>query len=157
MVEDINIQKVLNKIPTYNLEAIQRILCDQETFQDKAKAISQNGEAPDKNNLPDKTKHNWRHEPYLHSQKEVMIISSYGDETFSGAEVVPKLKENTASDVTTAEIAKRELDVLQDLYSNSQRHSLAYLCIDFPQAQSGKNYYLDRIKQFLQNTKKSGM
>ena len=146
---DINIQKVSNKINPYNLEVLKAILNDKEHNPDGTDTKP----SPD----PNVTKNDWRQEPYLDHKRDVMIISSFGDRTFPGTVVVDKLQDNSTSDKSRLELARQELDTLQDLYWKTDTNTLAYVYPDFPGAQFSKEYYMDRMKQFMLKCREGGM
>ena len=99
-------------------------------------------------------KTDWRHLPPC--EMDVMIISSYGDETCPSIDVAPKLQDNTTSTSERMSLVRTELDIIQDLSHSSENSHLRYVCFDFPGAQDTKDYYIDRIKQFLQQCKEGG-
>ncbi len=146
---DINIQKVSNKIKPYNLEVLKAILNDNADNPDGTDTKP----SPD----PNRTKDGWRREPHVDYKREVMIISSFGDQTFPGAVVVEKPQDNSTSDKNRLELARQELDTLQDLYWKADNSSLAYVHTDFPGAQFSKEYYMDRMKQFMLKCGEGGM
>ena len=86
-----------------------------------------------------------------------MIISSFGNQTFPDAVVVDKPQDNSTSDKSRLELARQELDTLQDLYWKADTNTLAYVYTDFPGAQFSKEYYMDRMKQFMLKCREGGM
>ena len=138
-----------NKIKPYNLEVLKTISNDKVDNPDETDTKP----SPD----PNVTKDDWRYEPYLDHKREVMIISSFGDQTFSDAVVVDKPQDNSTSDKSRLELARQELDTLQDLYWKSETSSLAYVYTDFPGTQFSKEYYMDRMKQFMLKCREGGM
>ena len=97
---------------------------------------------------------------------ELMIISSFGDNIDPTVEYTAKSAENlphTNLDNKTMErkvptsLVHQELDLLLDKIKGVKSISLTYVCMDIPAAQFSRDYYLERIKVFLEeNTKKSG-
>ena len=136
----IMVSNVLNKTHPYNLEALNKILSNEKTEKKPAHPES---------TFPKEDDNGWRLDPYRSLKREVMIISSYGSETVQDAKVVTKTRDNSTADRSLAELAREELDVIQDVFRRNKLHSLAYVCTDFPEAQLSKQYYLDRIKQFF--------
>ncbi len=120
---------------------------------------NKNPDGGDKKFLPDPNllKDDLRLEPHLDNKREVMIISSFSDQTFPGAVVVDKPQDNSTSDKSRLELAKQELDTLQDLYWKTDNHSLACVYTHFPGTQLSKEYYMDKMKQFMLKCGEGGM
>ena len=107
----------------------------------------------------------WRQEG-IDAGGELMIICSFGDNIDPTVEYMAKPVENlphTNLDNRTTErnvptsLVHQELDLLLDRIKGIKTISLTYVCMDIPMAQFSRDYYLERIKVFLEeSTKKSG-
>ena len=97
---------------------------------------------------------------------ELMIISSFGDHVDPTVEYTTKPVENLPHNnfdnramerkVPTS-LVHQELDLLLDKIKGVKSIRLTYVCMDIPAAQFSRDYYLERIKLFLEeSTKKSG-
>ena len=95
-----------------------------------------------------------------------MIISSFGDNIDPTMEYTAKPVENlphsnldnkTMDSKVPTSLVHQELDLLLDKIKGIKSISLTYVCMDIPAAQFSRDYYLERIKLFLEeNRKKSG-
>lgn len=98
---------------------------------------------------------------------ELMIISSFGDDIDPSVEYTSKPVENlphTNFDNKAIErqlpmsLVHQELDLLLDRIKGVKTVSLSYVCMDIPGAQLSREYYLERIKLFMEeSTKPSGV
>lgn len=96
----------------------------------------------------------WRHMPDL--DFEDLIILSYGDEFPPSLCVANKAHDNTVDDKDLPMLARKEFDIIQEKLANDNGAILKYIYTDFPRAQFSKEYYLDRVKQFLIDNKTGG-
>ena len=144
---EINIMKNTTQTKLYNYEVLQKLFQEEcgETKSSEATETTQKNQS-DKNE--------WRFLPPC--DMDMMIISSYGDEICPSIDVAPKLQDNTTSTSERMSLVRTELDIIQDHSLSSKTSHLAYVCFDFPGAQITKDYYIDRIKQFLQQCKEGG-
>ena len=148
---EISIIKNTTQIKPYNYEVLQKILLEKSKEKhDEA----ENCETTDTKQKSQPDENEWRYLPRC--EMEMMIISSYGDETCPSIDVAPKLQDNTTSTSERMSLVRTELDIIQDLSHSSENSHLRYVCFDFPGAQDTKDYYIDRIKQFLQQCKEGG-
>ena len=99
-------------------------------------------------------KTDWRHLPPC--EMDVMIISSYGDETCPSIDVAPKLQGNTTLASERMSLVRTELDTIHDLSRKCTSSHLGCVCLDFPGAQITKDCCIERIIHFLQHSKKGG-
>ena len=101
----------------------------------------------------------WLQQCYLPIvDRDIMVISSYGNHPQNTGCVARKLIPATTSTTTTTrtELAWEELDCVLDWYREDTNAFLVYCYND--QGQMSRQYYLERIKKFLKECKnESGM
>ncbi len=161
---DINVTKTQNKITPYNYKALTEILSTctidgQVLDNDESKppvSDSDTTQPPrDTENKPKAVDNSWRNMPTICF--EDMIVASYGDEYPPSLNVARKIHDNTIEDKEIPLLARKELDIILDKCNASDAASVIKLvCTDFPRAQFSREYYLDRMKQFLTQNKTEG-
>ena len=147
---EINIVKEITKINLYNYEVLQKLLQEKHSETESSETTKTT-----QNNLL--SKNEWKYLPPC--DMDMMIISSFGDETCPSIDVAPKLQDNTTSTKEKMSLVRTELDMIQDHSPNcktSSQLAIRCVCFDFPGAEITKEYYIDRMKQFLQQCKEGG-
>ena len=165
-MDDINVNKTQNKLNPYNYEALTKILStctiDGKGLEDDDGVSGDNGDPVEPSDTTQQNKeqekpkvdNSWRHMSTDICMEE-MIIASYGDEYPPSLVVARKVHDNTIEDREMPLLARKELDTIMDKL-NASDNDLKYVCTDFPRAQFSREYYLDRMKQFLSQNKTGG-
>ena len=160
---DINVTKTHNKITPYNYKALTEILSTctidgQGLDNDESKppvSDSDKTQPPgDTENKPKAVDNSWRNMSTI--CMEDMIIASFGDEYPPSLNVARKIHDNTIEDKEISLLARKELDIIMDKCNASDTSAIKLVCTDFPRAQFSREYYLDRMKQFLTQNKTEG-
>ena len=82
---------------------------------------------------------------------EMIIISSFGNLVDPSVQCVPKQFHQAAThSVSESEIPHKELDLVLDKTRGIEKYIVMYVCQDLPGMQMSRHYYLDKIKQLLQ-------
>ncbi len=162
---DINVTKTQNKITPYNYKALTEIL---STCTIDGKGLDNDESKPpvsdsdttqppgDTENKPKTVDNSWRHMSTDICMEE-MIIASYGDEYPPSLNVARKIHDNTIEDKEIPLLARKEIDSIMDKCNASvDASAIKLVCTDFPRAQFSREYYLDRMKQFLTQNKSEG-
>ena len=165
-MDDINVNKTQNKLNPYNYEALTKILStctiDGKGLEDDDGVSGDNGDPVEPSDTTQQNKEtekpkvdnwSWRNMPVI--CMEDMIIASYGDEYPQSLDVARKVHDNTIEDREMPLLARKELDIIMDK-CNASHDDLKLVCTDFPRAQFSREYYLDRMKQFLSQNKTGG-
>ena len=98
----------------------------------------------------DKPWRGWRHLPNCHA--DMMIVSSYGDVYPQHVSVARKqAPPNTDNRLV---LAREELDCILDLYKLDEKRHIFCCCTDHGSVQFSKDYYLQRMRKLLMESKK---
>ena len=156
---DINIPKTNTVINAYNMEVLQKVLgkaMEKEKSHDSAE-ISESGATEKPKISPQKetkSENDWRYMPIC--DKDLMIISSFGDEWDPSIQAVPKQQDNATAMNGKVVAARKEMEAIIDQCKGTKTLFLQDVYPDFPGAQLCKDDLTDRIKQFLQKCEKDG-
>ena len=151
---EINIPKTNTVINAYNMEVLQKVLGMKVG---KNVNTPESGETEKLKSSPQeeaKSENDWRHMPTC--DRDLLIISSFGDEWDLSIKVVPKQQVNATAMNGKIVAARTELEATIDRCRGDKGLFLQDVCPDFPGAQLFKDDHIDRIKQFFQKCEKDG-
>ena len=93
----------------------------------------------------------YRNRRYVRSTQN-MIIGSFGEMSDSQTiQVAHKLAPNDQEG--SDQWMTKEIDLISGLYKTSPRCHHVFVYIDFPEAEHSKDYYLEKIRNFLTHCK----
>lgn len=99
---------------------------------------------------PKLTKTDWRFDG-IPSGGEMIIICSFGNVMDPSVKCVPKqFRQPVANDVSESDIPHKELGLILDKVRGVKMYSVIYVCQDLPGMQMSRHYYLDKVKQLLE-------
>ena len=101
--------------------------------------------------IPNMSWSGWRNLPIV--DNDLMIISSYGEEHPLDVTVARKLAP-PGRNADRIKLARQELDCIMDLYKKDATRHVVYCYSDHGAAQYSKDYYLQRMRKLLLESKK---
>ena len=114
------------------------------------KNVYSDGTDDDSENDSDLFTPTWRDFNYV--TYDVLIIGSFGEMSDSQTiQVAHKLASNDQEG--SDQWMTKEIDLISGLYKTSPRCHHVFVCIDFPEAEHSKDYYLEKIRNFLTRCK----
>ena len=142
----------LRDIENYNAEALSQIfqLVSVSKVENKVEC---KGSKEDKSKEESCTEpDDWRE--HVPSSREIMLIASFGETELSGSQVVPKRMPGDQEG--SNQWMRKEIDLIQELYRKDPECQVVFVCPDFPGTECPKDYYIEKMRQLLTDSKKSG-